>query len=137
MDYQPIRVGAPAVPANDGTAVLFDSTVTLKGGLQMSGVARIRIDLAGVNQASAASGLKGYKSPDKGAHWYLSAFSATGSSASLPATTTADTGADGYSVDIFLGTCADVKFTWTAGATAPTVWNPVITLLAGDSHPGT
>lgn len=135
MHFQTIQVGAPAVPANNGTAVLFDST-TLKVGLPMLGIQRVRISFPGLNQASAANGLKGYKSPDKGANWYEATFASDGSSTTLPATVAADTGSDSDCFDIFVGTERDVKFTFTAGAAAPTIWTPVIILLAGAVQKG-
>jgi hypothetical protein len=132
QDFQRIKIGAPAAPANNGTVVLFDSTVHLKGGLAQNGIGRVRLSFPGLDQASAADGLKGYTSPDKGATWYPFKFGGT----VLPATVAADTGADHDAFDIFVGTEEDVKFEFTAGAAAPTVWTPIITLQVGDVHAG-
>ena len=124
----PIRLGAPAAPALNATVVLFDSTVTFgKMGLRMNGVHRVLYSFPGLNQASAASGLKGYKSPDGGANWYPATFAPAGDPNALPLTIAADTGSDSDEVDIDVSGDDDVKFTFTAG-TAPTVWGPVITL---------
>jgi hypothetical protein len=129
-----IGVGAPAAPGNNATVTLFDSTVTFsKMGLQANQITRIRFDFAGLNQASATNGLVGYKSSDKGATWHPCSFAYNGSLATLPATVAADTGSDSSSYDIAIASASDVKFTFTAGATGPTVWAPVITLQAG--HP--
>lgn len=133
QDFNRIGIGAPPVPANNGTAVLFDSTVVFKGGLQMNGIGRIEISFPGLDQASAASGLKGYSSPDGGANWYPFKFGST----VLPATVAAATADDFSAYDIFVGTEKDVKITFTAGATAPTVWKPIITATAGNVHSGT
>jgi hypothetical protein len=125
-------VGAPAAPGNGATVPLFDSTVTFsKMGLAANQVTRIRFDFAGLNQPSAASGLAGFKSSDKGKTWFPCKFAYNGGTALLPATVSADTGSDSNSYDIFIGGAADVKFTFTASATGPTVWNPIITLQAG------
>lgn len=128
--FQTIRVGAPAAPAAGATATLLDST-TLKVGLATMGIQRVRIGFPGLDQPSAASGLKGYKSTDRGATWYEATFTTAGSAATLPATVAADTGSDSDSYDIFVGTDADVKFTFTASGTGPTIWAPVITLVVG------
>lgn len=130
-----IQIGAPAAPANNGTVVLFDST-TLKVGLHLLGVTRVRLSFPGMNQASAADGLKGYKSTDKGANWYAATFSEAGAAATLPATVAADTGSDSSSYDIPVLGERDVKFTFTAGATAPTIWAPIITLQVGNPQSG-
>jgi hypothetical protein len=136
MNPQSTRVGAPAAPAANGTVTLFNSATQLAGGLAANGVERVRFDFAGLDQASAVDGLKGYKSPDGGDNWYANTFSAVGSVAALPTTVTAQTATDGFSVDIYVGTAGDVKFTFTAGDLAPTVFKPVITLLSGEAHSG-
>lgn len=129
-----IRVGCVAAPVAGATVTLFDSTATFPGcGLAMMGIDRIRFDFAGLDQPSAASGLIGYKSNDKGTTWYPSAFSASGSAESLPCTVDADTGSDGDSYEVFIGTPGDVKFTFTASGTAPTTgWPPCITLVEAE-----
>jgi len=129
---QPIRISPPAAPAANATVVLFDSTVVFANmGLAMMGITRVKLDFAGVNQPSASGGLIGYKSSDKGATWNACSFAALGSASSLPATVTADTGSDSCSYDIAVSSAADVKFTFTASGTGPTVWAPVITLQVG------
>ena len=130
-DFERIRITAPAVPAQNGTAVLFDSTKHLAGGLSPAGASRLRLSFPGLDQPSAAGGLKGYSSPDKGANWYPFQFGGT----VLPATVAAATATDFTAYDIFIGTAEDVKFELTIG-TVPTVWNPVIIVKIGDDHAG-
>ena len=132
-NYQPIKFGAPAVPTSGGTVTLFDSTVYLKGGLAQNGVGRIRVSFPGLNQPSATNGLVTYSSPDHGAHWYQFPFGGS----TLPATVAADTGTDHSAYDIFVGVEDDIKITYTATATAPTVWTPVIVAIVGDHKSGT
>jgi hypothetical protein len=119
MYFSTARLGTPTGPANNGTVTLFDSTLAFKGGMRMHGVGRVKLAFPGLSQASAASGLIGYISGDKGVTWNPCAFSATGSATTLPATVPADTGADSASYDIYVGPYDDVKLTFTAGATAP------------------
>jgi len=115
-----IRVLPPTVPGNNATVTLFDSTVTFKKmGLATHNVGRVKFSFPGLSQPSAASGLIGYVSGDGGTNWYQSTMSASGSSTSLPATVPADTGTDNAAYDVYVGCYADVKFTFTAAATAP------------------
>jgi len=137
QEFQRIGIGAPAAPAKNATVPLFDSTVAFnKMGLRALGIARIKFDFAGLDQPSATNGLKGYKSNDKGTTWYDCSFSVSGASGSLPTTVAADTGTDSMSYDIFIGTAEDVKFTFTASATGPTIWPPIITCEAGNVNSG-
>jgi hypothetical protein len=135
QDFQRIKFGNPpvAAPTANATVVLFDSTKHLPGGLSQNGIGRIQISFIGLDQASAAGGLIGYSSPDKGTTWYPFKFGGT----TLPATVAADTGADHSAYDIFVGTEEDVKFTFTAGATPPTVWTPMVFGQVGNVHSGT
>jgi hypothetical protein len=131
-DFEIIEFGAPAVPAINGVAVLFDSTVFFnKMGLSMMRVGRVQLAFPGLDQAGT---LTGYTSKDKGATWNQFAF---GGGTTLPATVAADTTTDHSSYDIFVATEKDVKFTFTAGGTAPTVWNPTIKCQTGNTHSGT
>ena len=125
-----IRLGAPAAPTSGAIVTLFDSTVTFnKAGLRMMGIRRVTLEFPGLDQASAAGGLIGYTSPDKGANWYKATFAPAGDANALPQTVAAQTASDCDSFDIDVQDHDDVKFTLTAGATGPTVWKPVITLL--------
>ena len=137
QDFARIGIGAPAVPTAGATVTLFDSSVVFPIGLRATGIGRVQFDFAGLNQPSAASGLIGYKSNDRGATWHPCSFAVVGSATSLPATVAADTGADSSSYDIFVGTADHVKFTFTASGTVPTVWAPIITVQAGNVHSGT
>jgi len=131
MDFNLIKIGPPTVPGNNATVTLFDSSI-IPGGLSTNKIARVRFDFAGINQDSAVLGLRGYKSPNRGTTWYEATFDVA-----LPIQITADTGADSMSVDINVtGLSDDVKFTYTAGATAPTVWSPTITLQTGSVESG-
>ena len=131
-DFEIIDFGAPAVPAINGTAVLFDSTVFFnKMGLSMMRIGRVQLGFPGIDGTPGT--LTGYTSNDKGATWNQFAFGL----ASLPATVAVDTTTDHNSYDIFVATEKDVKFTFTAGATAPTVWKPTIKAQAGNTHSGT
>ena len=118
-NFESIQLSPPAVPANNGTVTLFDSTVSFPGGLRMWGIGRVKLTLPSLSQASATNGLIGYISGDKGLTWNPCALTSTGSSAVLPATVAADTGANSAAYDIFVGPYADVKITFAAGATAP------------------
>ena len=121
----PIRLGAPAVPGISATVTLVDSTVTFgKMGLRMNNIHRVIMAFPGLDQAGT---LTGYKSPDGGANWYQDTFAPSGST-TLPATVAAQTATVTTEFDIDVSTADDVKFTFTAGGTAPTVWKPVITL---------
>lgn len=138
-NFETIQLSVPAVPENNGTATLFDSTVSFPGGLRMWGIGRLKLTFPSLSQASAASGLIGYISGDKGATWNPCAFSSVGSSASLPATVPADTGADSASYDIFIGPYTNVKVTFTAGGTAPSAatWARIgISVDQGNVHSG-
>jgi hypothetical protein len=138
-DFQYIKVGPPTKPGNNATVTLLDSTVTFsKAGLSAKGIGRVTMSFPGIDQASASGGLIGYTSPDKGTTWYPKTFAAVGSVSTLPATVAADTGADSSSFDIFVGTEEDVKFTYTAGATAPTLakWAPILKFMVGNTHSG-
>ena len=130
-DFERIRITAPAVPAQNGTAVLFDSTKHVAGGLSMAGASRLRLSFPGLDQPSAAGGLIGYSSANKGVTWNKFKFGGT----VLPATVAAATADDFSAYDIFIGTEEDVKFELTIG-TVPTVWNPVIIVKIGDDHAG-
>lgn len=134
QDFQRNRVSAPAVPAANGTVVLFDSTKVLnKLGLSTVGVGRVQMSFPGLDQDSAAGGLIGYSSPDKGTTWYQFQFGGS----VLPATVEKATATDFTSYDIFVGTEEDVKFELTVGGTAPTVWHPQIFYQVGNVHSGT
>ena len=138
-NFESIRLSAPTVPANEGTATLFDSTVSFKGGLRMWGIGRLKLSFPALSQASATNGLVGYISGDNGATWKQCAFAATGSAATLPATVAADTGTDSNAYDIFVGPYDDVKITFTAGATAPSAatWAQMtISVDQGNVHSG-
>lgn len=126
------QISAPPAPGNNATVVLFDSTKMPGAGmLSAMQIQRIKLDFNGLNQPSAASGLKGYKSDNGGANWYQCAFSLAGSGATLPQTVAADTGTDSTSYDIFIGSARDVKIEFTASGTGPTIWPRTITLQAG------
>jgi hypothetical protein len=137
FELQRIRVPAPAVPANGATVTLMDSTVHMKGGLAMMGIGRVHISFPKLDQASAAGGLIGYTSEDDGATWDAFAFS-VGGSGGLPATVAAATASDYSAYDIFVDTAEDVKFTFTAGATAPSAagWKPNLYYQAGNVRSG-
>lgn len=138
-NFETIQLSPPAVPANNGTATLFDSTVSFPGGLRMWGIGRLKLSFPSLDRASAASGLIGYISGDKGVTWNPCAFTAVGSGGSLPATVAADTGSDNSSYDIFVGPYSDVKVTFTAGATAPSAatWARIgISVDQGNVHSG-
>ena len=117
--FESIRLSPDAVPANNGTATLFDSTKSFRGGLRMWGVGRVKLSFPALDQPSASNGLVGYVSGDHGTTWKQFAFNSTGSSATLPATVAADTNTDSSAYDIFVGPYDDVKLTFTAAATAP------------------
>ena len=137
--FESVEVAAPAAPANNGTVTLFDSTKVFgPKNMRMFGVGRVQLDFQGLDQASAASGLIGYQSKDGGTTWTKFSFGYTGSaSGTLPATVPAATADDSTTYDIFVGACKDVKFTFTAGATAPTTgWPPVIGYRQGDVKTG-
>lgn len=137
--YGRARLATPTGPANEGTVTLFDSTQSFKGGLSMHGVTRVELAFPGLSQASATGGLIGYVSGNKGTTWTPCAFTSTGSSASLPATVAADTGSDFSAYNILVMPYEDVKFTFTAGATAPSAatWALVtITAVTGNPHSG-
>ena len=126
--HQDIRIGAPDAPALNATVVLVDTTALFgKMGLRMNGIHRITLSFPGLDQASAADGLNGYTSPDHGANWYADTF-ATSSTPGLPQTVAAQTATATASFDIDVTPFDDVKLTFTAGATGPTVWKPVIVL---------
>ena len=118
-DFQTMRLAPDAVPANNGTATLFDSTKSFKGGLRMWGIGRLKLAFPGLDQASATSGLISYISGDKGVTWNPCAFASAGSGTVLPTTVAADTGSDNSAYDIYIGPYDAVKVTFTAGATAP------------------
>ena len=127
--HQDIRIGAPAAPGNNATVTLVDTTAIFgKSGLRMNGIHRVCMSFPGLDQDSAASGLKGYSSPDHGANWYPCTFAPSGDPAALPLTVAAATVSDFTSYDVDVTTHDDVKFTFTAGATGPTVWAPVLVL---------
>jgi hypothetical protein len=48
----------------------------------------------------------------------------------------ADTGATHDSYNVWIGDNQDVQFSFTAGATAPTVWAPVLIWQTGNPQPG-
>ena len=127
-----IRFGAPAAPANNGTVTLFDSTVYLRGGLSNNNIRRVIISFPGLDQASATGGLIGYQSPDKGTTWNPFKFGLS----TMPATVPIDDGTDSTSYNFLVSECEDVKFTFTAGAAAPTVWKPGIYAQVGNVQSG-
>jgi hypothetical protein len=132
-----IRIAGMATPTAGATVELFNSaTLFAKAGLQTMGIVRVKLSFPGLNQPSAAGGLIGYKSPDKGATWYPATFAPTGASNALPQTVAADTGSDSNSYNINVSTETDVKFTFTASGTAPTIWAPVVTLQYGNPSSG-
>jgi hypothetical protein len=138
-NFESIRLSVPAVPANNGTATLFDSTKSFPGGMRVWGIGRMKLSFPSLSQASAAGGLIGYVSGDKGVTWNPCAFTATGSAAALPATVAADTGSDNSAYDIFVGAQDDVKVTFTAGSTAPSAatWaRIVVSVDQGNVHSG-
>lgn len=139
--FQRIQVAPPTKPANNGTVTLFDSTVAFsKMGLAMVNAGRFKLSFPGLSQASATDGLKGYVSGDGGTTWSLNTFAASGGSAVLPATVAADSASDSDAFDIYIGCYPDVKFTFTAGATAPSAasWAMVsIFVECGNVHSGT
>ena len=137
--FQYVKVGPPARPANNGTVTLLDSTRDLPGGLSANNVGRVTMSFPGIDQASATSGLIGYSSVDKGVTWYKKAFTVVGTATALPATVAADSGADSSSFDVYVGTEEDVKFTLTVGATTPTAakWLPILKYVIGNVHSGT
>ena len=138
-NFERFQVGvAAAAPAAGATVTLFDSTVTFnKMGLAANGITRIQFDFAGINQASDTNGFVGYKSTDKGVTWKQCAFTAVGTANAIPCTVAADTGTDSSAYDIPIHTVPDVKFTWKASGTGPTVWPPVVTLQVGNVHSAT
>jgi hypothetical protein len=127
--HQDIRIGAPAAPGNNEVVNLVDTTGLFgKSGLRMNSIHRITLSFPGLDQASAAAGLIGYTSPDHGANWYKDTFAPAGDPSALPATVAAQTASATASFDIDVTPFDDVKITFTAGATGPTVWTPVIVL---------
>lgn len=138
QQFETVRVAAPAVPANNGTAVLFDSTKVFGGGkrMRMFGVGRVSMSFPGLDQASAANGLKGYVSSDGGTTWkaYAFTYSTVAGTGTLPVQVTADTSSTSFLADVGVALHDDVKFELTVGATAPTVWDPVIVYRTGDVH---
>ena len=140
MDFQTVRVAAPSVPAAGATVALFDSTTVFGGGKRMSlfSVGRVELGFPGIDQASAASGLKGYTSSDGGTTWDPFSFNINGSTGSLPLTVSAATATDYSAYDIYVAGHDDVKFTFTAGTIAPTAntWRPEVTYRIGDVHAG-
>lgn len=139
-DFQPIKFAPPTVPANNGTATLFDSTTMLPlVSLQALGIGRVKLAFPNLSQASATSGLIGYISGDKGVSWQQYTFAPSGGTAVLPATVAAATGTDCSAFDVYVGPYADVKITLTAGATAPSdaTWAQMtITADQGNVHSG-
>jgi hypothetical protein len=138
MEFQPVRVAAPAAPSAGATVTLFDSTVVFGGGKRMSmfGVGRVGLSFPGMDKASAANGLNGYTSSDGGTTWDPFSFNVNGSTGSLPTTVQAATASDYDAYDLYVGMFDDVKFTFTADTTAPTArtWRPVVTYRLGDVH---
>lgn len=135
------RIAAPAAPGNNATAVLFDSTKVFGAKMMRSfGIGRVGLSFPVLDQASATNGLVGWQSADGGTTWKKFSFGYTGSATgTLPATVTAETATGSLTFDIYVGTCDDVKFEFTAGATGPTSgtgWAPVITFRQGDVHAG-
>ena len=127
-----VQVSLPPAPSAGATVELFNSVKAFGAGMMGPlQIQRIRLDFAGMDQPSAASGLVGYKSPDGGTTWYQCAFSLTGSGNTLPQTVAKDTGTDSTSYDIFIGSARDVKFLFTASGTGPTIWPKSCTLQAG------
>lgn len=129
--HQDIKLEAPAVPTAGATVTLLDTSVALgKLGLRALGYHRVLISFPGLDQASAANGLIGYASPDHGTTWRQETFAPSGDPNALPQTVAAAT-ATGFSVfDIDITAHEEVKFTFTASGSAPTVWTPVIVLEA-------
>jgi hypothetical protein len=124
-----IRVEVPAVPTTGATVTLFDSSVALgKMGLRVAGIHRVTMAFPGLDVASATDGLIGYTSPNKGTTWYPCSFAYEGFDG-LPDTVPVDSGDGGYALDVDVTPHDDVKFTFTAGATPPAVWKPVIILV--------
>jgi hypothetical protein len=132
-----IGLGAPAAPTTGETIDLFDSRVTFgPGGMRREEIQRVRIAFPGLDEDSAADGLKGYVWSDGDSAYHQYKFDITGSGGTtLPATVTADDGTDSEAFDIFVGAHGDVKFTYTAAATPPSVWGPVITLASSPHSP--
>lgn len=138
FQFESVRVAPPAAPGNNATVTLFDSTQVFgKKMMRTLGIGRVHLSFTGLDQASAASGLAGYQSGDGGVNWDPFAFGYSGSATgTLPATVAAATASDSSTFDIFVGVSDDVKFTFTAGATGPSTWRPVIMYRVGDVHVG-
>jgi len=137
MDLQIVQVAAPSVPAGGATVTMFDSTKVFgAGNMNMMGGGRVSLSFPGLDVASATNGLKGYTSSDGGTTWDPFTFAVVGSSAQLPATVAICSATDYKSYDIFVANWRDVKFTYTADTSPPTVWRPVVTYRRGDVHVG-
>jgi hypothetical protein len=135
MESRAMQIGAPAAPGNNETVTLLDTAVLFNGaGLPLMGIRRVRLAFPGLDEDSAVSGLNGYVSPDKGTNWYIDTFEADATPGGLPVQVTAQDSEGFMWYDIAVVHAKDVKFTFTAGATGPSVWSPII-ILDPDSNP--
>jgi hypothetical protein len=119
---QNIKIGAPLAPGNNATVTLFDSTNLFPGGLQAAGIGFVTIDFTNLDQASAAAGLKGYKSVDRGANWREDDFGGV-LGVQIPAGDTI--------VKVYVGSAEHAKITFTAGATGPSAWYVTVVSSSG------
>ena len=113
-----VQYAVPAAPSNNDTVVLYNSAANgRKHGLALNGITRVIINFISVNQASANDGFKAYASIDGGANWYPVDFDGT-----MPATVAATSAGVDARHDFDTTGYLDLKFEYTAGATAPTTW---------------
>lgn len=130
--HQDIRLEVPARPTAGATVTLLDTSVALgKLGLRSLGYHRVLFSFPSLDQASATGGLIGYTSGDHGTTWDQCAFAPASDPNALPQTVAASTATDCDSFDIDVTPHDDVKFTFTAGGTAPSAasWAQVVIIL--------
>jgi len=122
--YEKVSLAAPAAPAADAVAVLFDSTTMLgtnsKKTLARSGITKVGVTFYSVSHASATAGLKPYASSNGGTNWDQTE---TGTTVAASTMVTEE-----FAVDQF----DDFKLEYTAGATGPTTWRVAVYFIVGD-----
>ena len=126
-------VAAPAAPAANATAVLFNS-ITAFGGAKLCrplDLSMIEVNYLRLSHASAANGLKIYASSDGGTNWRQLSMPDADGNATMPVTVSAVAADSNTNYKFDVSGFDDIKLEHTNSNNTLTTWEPVITLHFG------
>lgn len=145
-----IRLKAPAAPGNGATVPLINTTYMADGGTPVQGpgtgntrdwikdnaIDRIIISFFITAQASAAAGFKCYSYDRVNAAWRQIPVNNAGTITVGGVTIGITATSDRNTFDILVDYLDEFAAEFTAGATAPTIWDVTVSAVSGDRNPG-